>query len=155
MRPGHATDSLERQVVHRLFTMRWMAGCTHTRMHGSMVDDLGTRQQIHSYAATLREISPQVGMPFVSLVDMSALGPIPRELWLALIELMRNLVSNPERRAVITAEGRIGDSQAEAAQLITAGGVRVFQTDQLDVAVDWLCDANVVEPAQLRRFLLR
>jgi hypothetical protein len=59
----------------------------------------------------------------------------------------------PVRRALIAAEGSAGDNQAETAQLVTAGSVKVFRPDQWDAALDWLAEAGTIESLRLRRFM--
>jgi hypothetical protein len=140
-------------MVHRLFTIRWTPGCVHTRLHGTVVDDTQTRRQIDAWAAMLDEILPQIGGEFVTIIDTSSLSQIPRSLWFELVKLTRGMIRKPTRRALIAAEGSAGDNQAEAAQLVTAGNVRVFRPEQLELALDWLAAAGTIEGHRLRRFL--
>lgn len=142
----------ERQVVHRLFAVRWTGGFVHTTLGGSFADDPETRQQITAWGETLRDIVPQLGGPFATMIDATRIGPIPRSLWLALIAMTRTIAREPERRAIITAEGSAGDNQAETAQLVTAGNVRVFRADQIDEAIAWVGSAGSITPERLRRF---
>lgn len=140
-------------MVHRLFTIRWTAGCVHTRLHGTIVDDPQTRRQIDAWAAMLDEIIPQLGGDFVTILDTSSLGQIPRSLWFELVKLTRGMLRKPVRRALIAAEGSAGDNHAETAQLVTAGNVRVFRPEQFDVALDWLAAAGTIEGLRIRRFM--
>lgn len=140
-------------MVHRLFTIRWTAGCVHTRLHGTIVDDAQTRRQIDAWAAMLDEIIPQIGGEFISLIDTSSLGHVPRSLWFELVKLTRGMLRKPVRRALIAAEGSAGDNQAETAQLVTAGDVRVFRPEQFEAALDWLAAAGTIEGHRLRRFM--
>ena len=140
-------------MVHRLFTIRWTPGCVHTRLHGIVVDDTQTRRQIDAWAAMLAEILPQVGSEFVTILDTSSLSQIPRSLWFELVKLTRGMIRKPARRALIAAEGSAGDNHAETAQLVTAGNVRVFRPEQLELALDWLAAAGTIEGHRLRRFM--
>jgi hypothetical protein len=144
----------ERQIVHRLFTVRWMSGFAHSTWTGTgtFADDPETRQQITAWGETLRDVRPQLGPSFVTMVDTTRIGPIPRSLWLALVAMTRTIGREPVRRAILTAEGSAGDNQAETAQLVTAGNVRVFRADQIDEAIAWLGSTGVVTPERLRRF---
>jgi hypothetical protein len=153
MRLAQLTPWPEQQMVHRLFTIRWTPGCLHTLLHGTLVDDLQTRRQIDAWAAMLDEIIPQLGGEFVSIIDTSALGQVPRGLWFELVKLTRNLIRKPARRALIVSEGCTGDNQAETAQLVTAGSVRVFRSDQHDDAIEWVAGAGTIDGDRLRRFL--
>jgi hypothetical protein len=153
MRPAHELAGPERQTVHRLFTIRWMPGCVNTRLHGPVGDDEDTRAQIAAWAGMLREITPKLGPRYVSLIDASASGGLPRSSWLELIQLTRAMTVSPVRRVLLTAEGRLGDHQAETAQLVTAGNVRVFGPDQLDAAIAWLAEAEIVDAIALAEFL--
>jgi hypothetical protein len=154
MRLAHETTHWpEQQMVHRLFTIRWTPGCIHTRLHGMVVDDAQTRRQIDAWAAMLDEIIPQLGDEFVTIIDTSLLGQIPRSLWFELVKLTRSMSRKPVRRALIAADGSAGDNQAETAQLVTAGSVKVFRPDQWDAALDWLVEAGTIESWRLRRFM--
>ena len=145
----------ERELVHRQFTIRWTRGCVHTRLYGQLFDDLGSRAQLSAWARALDEAAPELGDEFVGLVDVSRLGPIPRPLWLDFMDITRAQVRPPKRRAVVTAEGRIGDEHAKVAQLVTAGHVRAFQPAQLDDAIAWLGQTGIVDSVQLYGFLHR
>jgi hypothetical protein len=153
MRHAHELAGPERQTIHRMFTIRWMPGLLHTRLHGQISDEADVRAQIAAWAGMLREVIPELGPRFVSLIDGSTFGDIPRSLRLELVQLAHGVSVQPVRRVVLTAEGRIGDSQAEAAQLVTAGNVRVFGPEQLDAAIAWLAEVEVVDAIQLARFL--
>jgi hypothetical protein len=153
MRLAHELHWPEHQIVHRLFTIRWTPGCVHTRLHGMIVDDQQTRRQIDAWAAMLEEIIPQLGGEFVTIIDTSSLGQVPRSLWFELVKLTRSMSRKPVRRALIAAEGSAGDNQAETAQLVTAGNVRVFRPELIDAALDWLSAAGTIEGHRLRRFL--
>lgn len=153
MRLAHETHWPEQQMVHRLFTIRWTPGCVHTQLHGAVVDDLQTRRQIDAWASMLEEIIPQLGGEFVTIIDASSLGSVPRSLWFELVKLTRSMIRKPARRALIAAEGSAGDNQAETAQLVTAGSVRVFRPDQLDDALEWVAAAGTIDEPRLRRFL--
>jgi hypothetical protein len=153
MRLAHETHWPEQQMVHRLFTIRWTHGCIHTRLHGTVDDDPQTRRQIEAWAAMLDEVIPQLGDEFVTIIDTSSLGQIPRSLWFELVKLTRSMSRKPTRRALIAAEGSAGDNQAETAQLVTAGSVKVFRPEQWDAALEWLADAGTIENSRLRRFL--
>ncbi|MFO7562721.1 MAG: hypothetical protein R6X02_08755 [Enhygromyxa sp.] len=153
MRLAHETPWPEQQMVHRLFTIRWTPGCVHTLLHGTLVDDPQTRRQIDAWAGMLAEIIPELGGEFVSIIDASALGQVPRSLWFELVKLTRGMVRKPARRALIAAEGSAGDNQAETAQLVTAGSVRVFRPDQFEDAIDWVSGAGTIEGERLRLFL--
>ena len=142
----------ERQSVHRMFTIRWMPGFMHTRIHGDG-DEADIRSQIAAWSAMLREVIPELGPRYVSLIDATDFGGVPKTLWFALVELARNMSQSPVRRVLVTAEGRIGDAQAETAQLVTAGNVRVFRPDQLETALAWLAEAKVLDAATLSAFL--
>ena len=140
-------------MVHRLFTIRWTAGCVHTRLHGAVVDDQHTRRQIEAWSAMLEEALMDIEGDFVSIIDTSALGPVPRGLLFELVKLTRNMLRKPARRALISAEGSAGDNQAETAQLVTAGNVRAFAPDQMHAMIAWLSEAGTIEMPRLVRFL--
>lgn len=147
------TNWPERQIVHRAFTTRWTQGCVYTRLHWHIADDQQTRGQIAAWAQLLDEVIPQLGAKFVSIIDTSALGPIPRGLLLDLVELTRSMARSPARRALLVAEGRAGDNQAETGELVTAGSVRVFRPGQIGPVVDWLGQVGAIEVNRLLRFL--
>lgn len=153
MRLAHETPWPEQQMVHRMFTIRWTPGCVHTCLHGSIDDDVQTRRQIDAWASMLDEIIPQLGDEFVSIIDASSLGAVPRSLWFELVKLTRSMIRKPARRALIAAEGSAGDNQAETAQLVTAGSVRVFRPEQYEDALEWLTGAGTIDDDRLRWFL--
>ena len=62
-----------------------------------------------------------------------------------------NLV--PVRRALMTADGRAGDAQTEAVELVTAGAVRSFGPTQHDTMIEWLAASRAIDADHLRRFL--
>lgn len=140
------------QLVRRHFTIRWTPGCIVTRLHGEL--DLGAKLDIHHWAQTLAEVIPQMPGEFVTLLDTSQLGDIPRGLWFDLAKLAHEMIRKPQRRALIVAEGGVGDDQAQAAQLVTAGSVRAFTPDELDAAIEWLAKANTISVERLRDFVL-
>ena len=142
----------ERQLVQRQFTIRWTAGCASTRVFGAG-DDEHTRWQIESWASVLDEVVPQLGPEFVTVIDTRRIGEIPRSLWIALMQLTAGMPRKPVRRALLAAEGWAGDNQAEAAQLVTAGNVRVFQPEQHEQMVQWLASAGTLDAARLRALL--
>lgn len=140
------------QLVRRHFTIRWTTGCIATQLHGEL--DLGAKLDIHHWAQTLVEIIPKMSGEFVTILDTSQLGDIPRGLWFDLAKLAHEMVRKPLRRAIIVAEGGVGDNQAQAAQLVTAGMVRAFTPDELEDAFDWLAEANTISSDELREFFL-
>jgi hypothetical protein len=142
----------EQQMVHRLFTIRWTHGCMYTRVHGAE-DDAMTRWQIDTWARVIEDVLPQLGGDYVSVIDTRSIGTIPRGLWMALIQLAAGMTRKPQRRALLAADGWAGDEQAQAAQLVTAGSVRVFHTDQLEPMVEWLTEPGTIDAARLRLFL--
>lgn len=142
----------EQQVVHRLFTIRWTHGCMYSRVHGAE-DDAMTRWQIDTWARVIEEVLPQLGGDYVSIIDTRSIGTIPRGLWMALVQLAAGMSRKPQRRALLAAEGWAGDEQAQAAQLVTAGSVRVFRTDQFDSMIAWLAEPQTIDAQWLRVFL--
>lgn len=152
MRTAQQETWPEQQMVHRLFTMRWTPGCAYTRVYGADDDDL-TRWQIDTWAAVLDDVIPQLGEGFVTIIDTTSLGAIPRGLWLALVQLSASMAREPVRRALLAAEGWAGDNHAETAQLVTAGNVRVFRPGQLGEMIEWLSDAGTIDEDRLRVFL--
>lgn len=140
------------ELVRRHFTISWTAGCIATRLHGEV--DLGAKLDIHHWAQTLAEVIPKMQGEFVTILDTSQLGDIPRGLWFDLAKLAHEMIRKPQRRALIVAEGGLGDNQAQAAQLVTAGLVRAFTPDELDVAIEWLAEANTISADDLRDFFL-
>jgi hypothetical protein len=140
------------QLVRRHFTIRWTPGCIATRLHGEL--DLGAKLDIHHWAQTLAEVLTQVPGEFVTLLDTSQLGDIPRGLWFDLAKLAHEMSRKPLRRALIVADGGVGDNQAQAAQLVTAGSVRAFTPDEIDAAIDWLAEANTISAERLSDFIL-
>ncbi len=151
MRAIEAEHWPEQQIVQRRFTIRWTRGCAYTRLHGRLGDE--SRHDIEVWAATLDEVIPQLGGDFVTVLDTTALGEIPRSLWLDLAKLAHGMIRKPLRRALIAAEGWIGDNQAQAASLATAGNVRVFEPDELDEVIAWASAAGTIDADRLRRFL--
>ncbi len=139
------------ELVRRHFTIRWTEGVIATRLHGEV--DLGAKLDIQFWAQTLAEIIPQIEGEFVTILDASRLGDIPRGLWFDLAKLAHEMARKPQRRAMIVAEGWLGDNQAQAAQLVTAGKVRAFTPDELDDAIDWLAEAGTLDADSLRAFL--
>jgi hypothetical protein len=142
----------EQQMVHRLFTIRWTHGCMYTRVHGAE-DDAMTRWQIDTWARVIEDVLPQLGGDFVSIIDTRSIGTIPRGLWMALIQLAAGMTRKPQRRALLAADGWAGDEQAQAAQLVTAGSVRVFHTDQQEPMIEWLIEPGTIDGPRLRLFL--
>jgi hypothetical protein len=140
------------QLAWRHFTIRWIEGCIVTRIHGEL--DLGAKLDIQRWADTLAEIIPQMKGEFVTVIDTSELGDIPRGLWFDLAKLAHEMIRKPKRRALIVADGGAGDNQAQAAQLVTAGLVRAFTVDEIDAAIEWLAQARTLPLADLRDFLL-
>lgn len=140
------------QLVRRHFTIRWTTGCIVTQLHGEL--DLGAKIDIQHWAQTLAEVIPQMPGEFVTILDTSQLGDIPRGLWFDLAKLAHEMIRKPQRRALIVAEGGLGDNQAQAAQLVTAGSVRAFTPDEIDAAIDWLAEANTISAERLRDFFL-
>lgn len=142
----------ERQQVHRQFTIRWTSGCAYTQVFGARDDD-NTRWQIEAWSRVLGEVVPQLGPQFVTIIDTRAIGEIPRGLWLGLVELAATMARKPVRRALMIAEGRAGDNQAQAASLVTAGNVRIFAPAQHDAMIEWLAEGGAIEAGRLRQFL--
>lgn len=140
------------QLAWRHVSIRWVEGCIATRLHGEV--DLGAKLDIQRWGQTLAEIVPQMKGEFVTIIDTSDLGDIPRPLWFDLAKLAHEMIRKPKRRALIVAEGWLGDNQAQAAQLATAGNVRVFTPDEIDVAIEWLAEAKTLAEDDLRDFLL-
>jgi hypothetical protein len=140
------------QLVRRYFTIRWTTGCIATQLHGEL--DLGAKLDIQHWAKTLLEIIPQMSGEFVTILDASQLGEIPRGLWFDLAKLAHEMIRKPLRRAIIVAEGGLGDDQAQAAQLVTAGMVRAFTPDEIEDACDWLAEADTISSEALREFVL-
>lgn len=153
MRTALAASSPERHIVHRQFTVRWTRACVFTQLHGELCDQAEGRAAIANWSAVLREAVAQVGDRFVSVVDASNLGEVPRPLWLELAQLVHRLPRQPERRAVLIAEGARGDNQAQAIQLATAGHARFFATVDLLLATSWLAEAQVIDERRLLEFL--
>lgn len=152
MQTAQAQSWPEQQIVHRLFTMRWTHGCMYSRVHGADDDDM-TRWQIDTWARVINEVIPQLGGDFVSIIDTRSIGAIPRGLWLALLQLAGGMSRQPMRRVLLAADGWAGDNQAEAAQLVTAGNVRVFRDDQQAQMIAWLSEPGTIEPRRLLSFL--
>jgi hypothetical protein len=152
MRPALNMAFTEQQMVHRLFTIRWTHGCMYTRVHGAE-DDAMTRWQIDTWARVIEDVLPQLGGDYVSVIDTRSIGTIPRGLWMALIQLAAGMTRKPLRRALLAADGWAGDEQAQAAQLVTAGSVRVFHTDQQEPMVEWLTEPGTIDATRLRLFL--
>jgi hypothetical protein len=142
----------EQQMVHRLFTLRWTPGCMYSRVHGAADDDM-TRWQIGTWSRVINEVIPQLGGDFVSIIDTRSIGEIPRGLWSALMELGAGMVRQPQRRALLAADGFAGDDQALAVQLVTAGNVRVFHEDQREQMIAWLAEPGTISPEHLDGFL--
>lgn len=143
----------EQQIVRRMFTMRWTHGCIYTRVHGAADDDDMTRWQIDTWSRQLEIVIPQLGGEFVSVIDTTALGEIPRSLWFALMQLLAGMSRRPNRRALIAGEGWAGDNHAEAAQLVTAGGVRVFRPLQTEAMIHWLSQIGTIDHYRLHQLL--
>lgn len=156
MQAAHEQDRVwtEQQVVHRLFTIRWTRGATYTRLHGQLQDDANTRREMDAWGKALQEIIPQTGGPYVSLLDTTGLSEIPRSLWLDVARLVHQLPRQAERRAVMTAEGWVGDNQAETGQLVTAGHIRAFKPGEIDEMIRWAAQAGTIPAAYLRAFVL-
>lgn len=152
MQTAQAESWPEQQMVHRLFTIRWTRGFMITRIHGAKDDEM-TRWQLDTWARVLDEVLPQLGPSYVSINDTRSIGTIPRALWLAIAQLTAGLARQPERRALFAADGWAGDNQAEAAQLVTAGNVRVFREDQVESMITWLAQPGTIDPYRLRGFL--
>ena len=153
MRTATHEGGSDHQIVHRNFTIRWTRGCIYTRFIGPIRDDDPTRWQISSWARVLDEIIPQLPGDFCTINDTSVIGQVPRGLWRDIAELAHNMARKPLRRALVAAEGLAGDNHAEAAQLATAGYVRVFRVDQLEPMIEWLAEAGTIEAERLRHFL--
>lgn len=152
MRPAQNLAYTEQQMVHRLFTIRWTHGCMYSRIHGAE-DDAATRWQIDTWARVIEEVLPQLGGDFVSIIDSRSIGTIPRGLWMALVQVAAGMSRKPLRRALLAADGWAGDEQAQAAQLVTAGSVRVFHTDQHEQMIEWLGEPGTIDATRLRLFL--
>lgn len=144
--------SQEHQQVYRQFAIRWMQGCMYTRVYDA-ADDALTRGQIDTWARALGEVVPRVGGPFVSIIDTRDIGEIPRSLWVGLVKLSAAMPRLPERRALLAAEGWLGDTQAQAVSLVTAGKVRVFRPSQFDEMVAWLADAHTLATWEIEQFI--
>jgi hypothetical protein len=140
------------QLVRRHFTIRWTEGCIATRLHGEV--DLGAKLDIQHWAQELAQIIPQMPGEFVTILDTSQLGDIPRGLWFDLAKLAHEMIRKPKRRALIVAEGGLGDNQAQAAQLVTAGSVRAFTPDEIEDAIEWLAEAGTISSERLSDFVL-
>jgi hypothetical protein len=54
---------------------------------------------------------------------------------------------------LLAAEGWAGDNHAEAAQLVTAGGVRVFRPSQQAQMVAWLAEVGTIDAYRLRQLM--
>lgn len=146
----------ERQVVQRMFTVRWTRGCIYSQLHGQLSDDARARAEVLGWGGVLRDIMPQVtaGLgTYVSVIDATALSAVPRGLWLSIARMVANLPARPHSRALIASDGWAGDNHAETAQLVTAGSVRVFKPAEIEAAMAWLSRAGLIEAEQLRRFL--
>jgi hypothetical protein len=152
MRLAQDLGFTEQQMVHRLFTIRWTHGCMYSRVHGAE-DNAETRWQIDTWARVIEEVLPQLGGDFVSIIDTRSIGVVPRGLWMALVQLAAHMSRKPMRRALLAADGWAGDDQAQAAQLVTAGSVRPFRTEQLPDMIAWLSAPGTIDAQRLRRFL--
>lgn len=152
MRLAQDLSFTEQQMVHRLFTIRWTHGCMYSRVHGAE-DDAMTRWQIDTWARVIEEVLPQLGGDYVSIIDTRSIGTIPRGLWMALAQLAADMSRKPLRRALLAADGWAGDEQAQAAQLVTAGSVRVFHDDQREAMIAWLAEPGTIDVPRLRMFL--
>jgi hypothetical protein len=152
MRTAQVETWPEQQLVHRKFTIRWTYGCMHTSVRGAADDDI-TRWQLDTWSQLLEDIIPQLGDEFVTIIDSRSLGAIPRGLWLALAKHTAGMSRKPVRRALLAGEGWAGDNHAEAAQLVTAGGVRVFRPGQEQQMIAWLSEAGTIDAYRLRQLL--
>jgi hypothetical protein len=152
MRLAQDLSFTEQQMVHRLFTIRWTHSCMYSRVHGAE-DDAMTRWQIDTWARVIEEVIPQLGGDYVSIIDTRSIGIIPRGLWMALVQLAAGMSRKPLRRALLAADGAAGDEQAQAAQLVTAGSVRVFHDDQREAMIAWLAEPGTIDVQRLRMFL--
>jgi hypothetical protein len=151
MRLAQDSSFTEQQMIHRLFTIRWTHGCMVSRVHGAE-DDAMTRWQIDTWARVIEDVLPQLGGDFVSIIDTRSIGIIPRGLWMALAQLAAGMTRKPLRRALLAADGMAGDEQAQAAQLVTAGSVRVFNDDQREAMITWLAEPGTIDVPRLRMF---
>lgn len=151
MRLAQDSSFSEQQMIHRLFTIRWTYGCMYSRVHGAE-DDAMTRWQIDTWARVIEDVLPQLGGEFVSIIDTRSIGIIPRGLWMALAQLAAGMSQKPLRRALLAADGMAGDEQAQAAQLVTAGSVRVFHDDQREAMLTWLAEPGTIDIPRLRVF---
>ncbi|GEM_PF-5396580 len=151
MRITHDRSDVERQIVHANFTVRWTRGCVLTRLHGGCPDDTEGRTIIGQCAIVLTEAIRSAGPRWVSVLDMRGYGEVPQPLWLDLARLVHGLPSRPLHRAVILAEGGVGDSQAQTSQLITAGHARFFSQLGDPAMLAWLTGGGTIDAPRLQR----